>query len=201
MFENWIDEVKEILNFLEGLEVSNIARRMFVTNAFDSIIATIGIIIGNYAAGASSSQLYLGTILGGSLAMSFFSRFIGVYVTERAERLREIKEIEKQLLSELRTSIYKRVLRIAPIYVAISSMLGSFLFPLLILTPFLLSSFNLLTIKEAVGLSLAIANIIIMVVGAYLGKISREGWVKGAIKFVAIGITATISLLLLTLIF
>jgi len=194
-----IDELRRIKRMLSSMGVDEIARRMFVTNSFDSLIAAIGIVLGNFIFGTSSPHSYLGSALGGSLTMGIFSSFLGVYVTEKAERLRELREIEEQLLAEVKNSIYGEVARLAPLYVALWSMSGSIAFTLAALSPFILSIRGLLDLSSAIAASVAISNAIIAGLGAYMGKISGEGGLRGMMKFALLSLSATAILLLLSM--
>jgi len=186
-----IEELHRIKRMLSSMGVDEIARRMFVTNSFDSLITAIGIVLGNFIFGTSSPHSYLGSALGGSLTMGIFSSFLGVYVTEKAERLRELREIEEQLLAEVKNSIYGEVARLAPLYVALWSMSGSTAFTLAALSPFILSIRGLLDLSSAIAASVAISNAIIAGLGAYMGKISGEGSLKGMMKFALLSLSAT----------
>lgn len=185
------NELSYIRKLLASMGVDEIARRMFVTNSFDSMIAIIGIVLGNYIFGISNPHSYLGSALGGSMTMGIFSSFFGVYVTEKAERLRELREIEEQLLIEIRNSLYSEVVRFAPIYVALWSMFGSILFTFISLIPFFIAVKGAISIAEAVGSSVIMLNTMIGFLGAYMGKISGEGGIAGSLKFLALSLSAT----------
>ncbi|HEU97417.1 MAG TPA: hypothetical protein ENO36_00975 [Fervidicoccus fontis] len=192
-------DLEHLRRLLASMGVDEIARRMFVTNSFDSLIATIGIVLGNYVIGTSSPHSYLGSALGGSITMGVFSSFFGVYITEKAERLRELREIEEQLLIEIKDSIYGEVVRLAPIYVALWSMVGSIVFTFLSLSPFFLSIYGAIELNEAIAVSVVISNSMIAVLGAYMGKISGEGIKKSVLKFISLSLSATFFLILISL--
>lgn len=193
-----MSDFERIRKLFDSMGVDEIARRMFITNSFDSLIAAIGIVLGNYIFGTSSPHSYLGSVLGGSMTMGVFSSFFGVYITEKAERLRELREIEEQLLIEIRNSIYGDVVRLAPIYVALWSMTGSIAFTLVALIPFLLNIYGILELNVAVASSVTISNLIIAWLGAYMGKISGEGKMRGMLKFVSLSLSATAILLFIS---
>jgi len=194
-----LKDIAYIRKLLQSMGVDEIARRMFITNSFDSLIAVIGIILGNHIFGTSSAQSYMGSALGGSITMGIFSSFFGVYFTEKAERLRELKELEEQMLADIKESIYSEVVRLAPVYVALWSMAGGILFTILSLTPFFLSIKGLLGVNEAVFASVVISNAVIALLGAYMGRISGEGRLKGCLRFLALSLSATVVLEIISL--
>ncbi|MEB3859617.1 MAG: hypothetical protein LRS43_00235, partial [Desulfurococcales archaeon] len=120
-------------------DIKPVARRMFVTNSFDSILASLGVAVGGYSSTVDPFNLAL-SIAGGGLAMGVFSGMLGVYLSERAERLKEITEMERKVASTLQGTIYWRAAKLAPLYVALWSGLGVVVFPLLMAMPLLLAS-------------------------------------------------------------
>ncbi len=175
----------------------SIARRMFVTNAFDGLLSALGIILGLYLAGVQQPLSYIGAVMGGTGVMGVFSGFVATYLSERAERLRELHETEKVMLRSLEGSIYDKAARLVPLYVASWSAFGAVVPPFASLTPFfaagLLHQPVALLVSESVSLILAM----MFLIGYYLGRVSGENpWVSGA-RFLAIGASASALLLLL----
>jgi predicted membrane protein (TIGR00267 family) len=119
-------------------DVRAIARRMFVTNAFDGILASLGVSVGGFSSKANPELLAL-SIIGGGLAMGLFSSVVGVYISERAERLRELRELERSMAKRLDGTIYARLAKLIPLYVALWSGLGATTFPLAVAFPYLVS--------------------------------------------------------------
>jgi predicted membrane protein (TIGR00267 family) len=85
-----------------------IARRYLAMNAFDGVLPVIGILMGGLITLSSQSpalvyQTTILAILGTNLAM-FVSGISSSYLAEEAERKREMKELEKSLLTKLEDS-------------------------------------------------------------------------------------------------
>lgn len=174
------------------LHAQSIARRMLVTNSFDSLLSTLGIILGAYLSGAQNVAVYVGSAIGASLALGIFSGFVATYMSERAERLRELKETEKAMLKELKGSIYDRAARVVPVYVASWSATGSLLPPVVGVSPFLAAlvlDFRV-EIKTLVYLSVTVIIIELFLLGVYLGKISGENKIVSGLRMASIGIAA-----------
>ena len=124
-------------------DVRSIARRMFVTNSLDSIITALGVSVGGYTSTTIPRVLAL-SVMGGGIAMGLISAMLGVYLSERAERMKEYRELEKKLAASLRNSVYWRAARLIPVYVALWSGLGATVFPILIAIPYIFLDANLL---------------------------------------------------------
>ncbi len=66
-------------------------------NAFDGVLTTIGVLAGNYLAGVRDLSIPIRTGIATSIAMGI-SGLWGAYLTETAERQRELSELAKDLL-------------------------------------------------------------------------------------------------------
>jgi predicted membrane protein (TIGR00267 family) len=172
-------------------DVQSIARRMFVTNSLDGIVAALGVNIGSFSP-EHSPLLQASGILGGSLAMGVVSGIIGVYLSERAERLREYKELERKVASSLKESVYWKAVKIIPLYVALWSGLGIIMFPLLSALPFLIVAATGISIIPAYYSSMGISIAEMLFLGAYLGKVSGEGLLKSVLRVAGMGAVALI---------
>lgn len=72
-------------------------------NAFDGVLTMIGVFMGNLAAGVTQSGIVLTTGLTTSIAMGV-SGLWGAYLTETAERQRELDDLGHYTLSDLSDS-------------------------------------------------------------------------------------------------
>ena len=178
-------------------DAKEIARRMFVTNSFDGILAAIGVNVGGYSESVDPMVLAL-SIIGGGAAMGVFSGIVGVYLSERAERLRELKKMEHNLQASRKASIYWNAARMTPLYIALWSGLGIILFPTLIALPYLATAMcGCIATDLAFEASLAIALIVLGLLGAYLAKISGESIWNSVIRAISVGVGGIILVLVL----
>ncbi len=191
-----IGNIKKIIRVYP--DVRSIARRMFVTNSLDGIVAAMGVDIGGFSKNADP-LLIASSIIGGTVAMGIVSGIVGVYLSERAERLKEYRELERRVASSLRESIYWEAVRILPLYVALWSGIGIVLFPILIALPYLLAHVGLVTIEKAYFSSIGIGLGLMGILGFYLGKISRERIMVSVARVLAMGVMAIIIVKLLRL--
>ncbi len=202
MPEMFLEKVRAVLRNLRDIPrlasivgAKSIARRMFVTNAFDGLLSTLGIVLGLYMAGVSSPQSYLGAVLGGTGVMGVFSGFIATYLSERAERLRELHETEKVMVHSLHGSIYERAAKLVPLYVASWSAFGAIVLPAASITPIVLCVPRGVVYPAAVYASVGLILLFMFVIGFYLGAISGENRLASGVRFLAIGASAAVFML------
>jgi len=118
--------------------------------------------------------------------MGLFSSIIGVYLSERAERLRELKEIERSMAKRLNGTIYERLARLIPIYVALWSGLGATTFPLAVASPYFISGLDILSMEDAFYLSVAGGLSLAAMLGYYLGGVSGENRLVSTLRLLAL---------------
>ncbi len=178
----------EIKSYNQIVGITEIARRYFVMNAFDGILTTIGVLAGNYLAGVRDLSIPIQIGIATSIAMGI-SGLWGAYLTETAERQRELSELEKvSLIDQSETSI-GRASRFAVIVVAIVDGLAPALAALIVLIPLFLDS----VIQNPV-LSYALAGgtalVSLFVLGLFLGKISEANKIVFGLKTLMAGLVA-----------
>ncbi|UXD22407.1 hypothetical protein IPA_04440 [Ignicoccus pacificus DSM 13166] len=176
---------------LKNLKIDEIARRVFATNGVDALLSAIGVLSGTSSISHSENpNVYLGAVLGGALSLGLLSGFLGVMITERSERLKELKELEKSMMKKLDNTMYARVVNYASIYVALWSLLGSLGLPLIAITPLFLALRGLLVTHQAVLWSLVMAHIELFLLGLYIGKDTSP--IRIALQYLSLGIAAHI---------
>lgn len=200
---NLIFFFKELRRLARISDAHSIARRLFVTNSFDGLISTLGIILGGYLGNIKDPATYIYTVAGGMLALGIFSGMIATYLSEKAEQLRELHETERVMLHKLDDSIYAKIARYVPVYVAFWSGVGALLLPLSTLIPFAIALYfeTCFPLEVIIASSTIIALLELFLIGYYLGKISGENKLLNGLKFVSIGLTAVITLLALKIVF
>ncbi len=195
--------LKNLFRYAEMLDAKSIARRMFVTNSFDGLMSSIGIVLGSYLIGQRDPIAYIAAVIGASVSMGVFSGMVATYFSERAERIRELKKIEKALLHDLRGSVYEKAVKMVPIYVAFWSGIGIVLLPVIGAAPFIFSL--LFNLRIDIGI-LVYSSVAVMIgemfgLGYYLGKIAHENPLLNGLKLAGIGTAAAIALSLAQLAF
>jgi predicted membrane protein (TIGR00267 family) len=176
----------QIQDYSRIANLGEIARRYFAMNAFDGALTMIGVLMGNYTAGVDSPRIVVSTGLATSVAMGI-SGLWGAYLTEAAERKREIVEMSQQVLVDLNDTRIGRASRFAVAIVAIVDGLSPALAALLILIPFfLVGLFN--QIQWVYFTSLGMALVSLFGLGIFLGYVSRQNIFLYGLRTVIAGV-------------
>jgi len=184
--------LERIRDYIRISRVASISRRYFIMNAFDGAMTSLGIVVGAYVAGAPEPFFIISAGLGASLAMGL-SGFVGAYVTEEAERTRELDSLERAMLQNLEQSVIGKASRFASVWTGAVDGLSPALSSILCLVPFFFSS--LLSVELAIQLSIVIALFILFLLGAFLGKVSSRNMLLHGTKLLCVGLALTFLLL------
>jgi predicted membrane protein (TIGR00267 family) len=184
-----------IQRYSRYVNIGEIARRYFAMNAFDGVLTIIGVLMGNFTAGVEDARIVVTTGLATCVAMGI-SGLWGAYLTEAAERQRELLELEELTLTDLQETGLGEASRAAVVIVALVDGLSPFLAALIVLIPFFVPQiFPMLQWTYITALGLAMAALFGL--GAFLGRVSRQNIVIYGFRTVIAGaISIVISLLL-----
>ena len=175
--------------------IGEIARRYFAMNAFDGVLTIIGVLMGNLTANVQDAKIVISTGLATCVAMGI-SGLWGAYLTEAAERKRELAELSRQTLTDLKNTRIGRASRVAVITVSIVDGVSPFLAASIVLVPFFINAL-LPSIMWSYYISLGFALITLFGLGTFLGHTSRENIIVYGLKTVVAGAASiAISLLL-----
>jgi predicted membrane protein (TIGR00267 family) len=94
MMRSLLEAVSYFREYDKLANISEIARRYFAMNAFDGVLTIIGVLMGNFVAGVSDARIVLSTGLATCVAMGI-SGLWGAYLTESAERKRDLDELSR----------------------------------------------------------------------------------------------------------
>lgn len=182
-----VDRVNE---YNEIAEIGEIARRYFAMNAFDGVLTIMGVLMGSLTAGITDARIVITTGLSTSVAMGI-SGLWGSYLTESAERKRDLDELSRSTLTSLKTSRIGRAARFAAVVVAIVDGISPFFASLLVLIPFFVSSM-FPTIQIVYYTALGTALLTLFALGVFLGSISKDNLLISGIKTLIAGIASII---------
>jgi len=173
-------------------DVGVITRRYFVMNAFDGALTMLGVVIGAYVAGVlENSMIIISAGIAGSIAMGA-SGISGAYMTEKAERTKKLKSLEKAMLTEMKDSVHGKSHRFAAMLAAIVDGFSPALAAMAVVSPFFLSNFGIIRPEIAFYLCIILTLIILTLLGLYLAKISDESLLKYGIMMLFVGIITAI---------
>jgi predicted membrane protein (TIGR00267 family) len=171
-------------------------RRYFITNGFDGAMSMLGIILGVGLFGGTGSLTVVTAELGAALAM-FISGFMGTYLTETAESRRRIKELNETMLVDLSSTVVGSAGRAGALIAALLQGLGALIFGIAVLSPYLLSIYVRVLEQWAIPITIGMGVMVLFILGASLGRLTRQGVVETGVKTAAVGgVTAAIMLLI-----
>lgn len=195
-FQNRI--IRSLSDFNQYIRITGahkIIRRYFAMNAFDGAMTSLGVVIGAYLSNISDSRSIIGVIITSGIAM-MVSGFSGTYMTESAERVHSLNELEDAMLINLEDTVYGRANRFIPFFAAIVDGSAPFLASIPSVIPFLLVP-TILYYRTAYLVSMGASLLTLFVLGIYLGKVSGDNiWVSG-VKMVVSGVAVALIALLL----
>jgi predicted membrane protein (TIGR00267 family) len=191
--ENFNDYIEEVGSYLRVTKASMILRRYFAMNAFDGAMTSLGVVIGAYISHIDEPMTVIGVILVSGIAMAV-SGFSGTYMTESAERVKSLNELEDAMLTNLEDTIYGKASRV---FAALVDGSAPFIASLPSVIPFYLSTMGLLPMGLAFTVSIAAALTILFLLGVFLGRLSESNIIYSGVKMVVAGVAVALIALLL----
>ena len=177
------------------VNIGEIARRYFAMNAFDGVLTIIGVLMGNFTAGVEDARIVVTTGLATCVAIGI-SGLWGAYLTEAAERQREMLELEGYTLTDLQDTTLGKASRAAVVIVALVDGLAPFLAALIVLIPFFFPQL-FPSIRWTYFTAIGLAMISLFGLGAFLGHISRRNIAIYGLRTVVAGVISIVISLLL----
>jgi predicted membrane protein (TIGR00267 family) len=151
--------------------------------------------MGNLTAGVEEPRIVVRTGLATCVAMGV-SGLWGAYLTEAAERKRDLVELGRYTLTDLNDTRIGRASRAAVVAVALVDGLSPFLSALVVLTPFFAVEL-LPNITWAYWSSLGTALLALFGLGLFLGHVSRGNLIVYGAKTIVAGVVSILISLLL----
>lgn len=180
--------IREIKDFLSMTEGENILRRYFVMNGFDGALTALGIILGSFIVTVGTEpdleniKILISTGIGASIAMGV-SGFWIAYLTEKAERTKERKELEEKMVTDLNNTRISRANFWTSLVIAAVDGISPFIFSVLALLP-IFFTFVGLPVMAAYGISFGVILVEVIVLGVFLGAVSKENKLIYALKII-----------------
>jgi len=166
--------------------VNSLLRRYFAMNGFDGALTTLGVIFGSYMAGVTEPRFVLFTAIAASVAMAV-SGFWGTYLTEKSERRKSLLHMESKMLVSMKNTKLSRAADIASWEASAVDGFSPFLMALIIASPFALARYSFIAMATAYKMAFGLAVLILFLLGAFLGRTSKQNFVLMGLKMVAAG--------------
>ena len=172
-----------------------IVRRYFITNGFDGALTMLGMMAGFYTHEDTDIAVALSASMGAAVAL-FMSGISSAYLSEAAERKKELNELERALIKDLTESDYGEASRYLPIIVALVNGFSPLTISLLIISPLWWVALGFQLPWSPFLLAILIALVTIFLLGLFLGSISKTFWLWAGLRTLAIaGLTILVILL------
>ncbi len=173
----------------------SIARRYMVTNGFDGVLTMLGMLTGFYTTRMTELSVAISACLGAAIAL-FISGISSAYLSEKAEREKELRELEQALVIDLKRSDYGQASRYLPILVALVNGLSPLLLALIILLPLLLADeIQALSTTSPFIISIAVGFLCVFFLGIFIGKISKTFWLWSGLRTLIIAVVTVVIIL------
>jgi predicted membrane protein (TIGR00267 family) len=185
-------------DFLVILKESEIIRRYITINSFDGALTIFGIVFASFVAGIQNPSLIILPSMGATIAMGI-SGMWGAYAAESAEVKKSLNELEKHLLRDLNGTRRYRKGKITSFLVAVVDGLSPMVAALLIIMPFVMTSFGIIGITLAYYISFLIVALLLFSLGMFLGRIAKESVLKNGLKMLLAGVAISIIFYILSL--
>jgi len=186
MIKKFWEKIKE---YDKIANIGDIGRRVIANNGFDGILTAMGIIMGSFFGKVTEPKFIITAGLGASIAMGVSGAW-GSYLTEKAERNKEIKELEKALMKKMHNTLVRKAHNHAILIITLLDGLSPFLASFIVLIPFFI--FSSAIIMYSYVSSIILAFVLLILLGGFLGRVSRESMFKYALNMVFAGIICMI---------
>lgn len=180
------DKIAQWKRYYEVSDVGSISRRYFVMNAFDGALTMLGVVIGAFIAGALQPIMIITATLSGSIAMGI-SGISGAYMTEKAERTKELKELERAMLTDMTNRLHHKSNQFAIVFAALVDGLSPAFAAIIVASPFFFALNGYIQAETAFYACIVLTLVVLTFLGLYLAKISDESMVKYGLQMLAVG--------------
>jgi predicted membrane protein (TIGR00267 family) len=171
------------------------ARRAFANNAFDGVLTFLGILMGNLVLTEFHPSTIIKIGLSACLAIGMSGAF-GRFLSERAERKRFLKQIEKNMFIDLSDSRLGQEAKKKAITISIIDGVSPALTAVIPLSPFFLAQASVIPVNVSIITSFALVFIVLFGLGMFLGKTSEENALLYGGLVVAVGFVTSLIIFL-----
>ncbi len=189
--EDFSDKLKRWDMYAEISDVGSISRRYFVMNAFDGALTMLGVVIGASLVPNIDPLFIILAGLSGSFAMCI-SGISGAYMTESAEREREMRTLERAMLSSMDDTVHRDASKFATVLTSLVDGFSPALAALIVISPFFMVNAGWITMDVAFPASISLTMLVLLVLGLYLAKISDQSLAKYGLRMLIVGLVTAL---------
>jgi predicted membrane protein (TIGR00267 family) len=173
-----------------------IARRYFVVNGFDGALTMLGLNIGFYVSGESTLTVIISACMGATVALGV-SGITSAYISESAERDRELQELEVAMARNMRDSAHGQAQRLVPVLIALVNGLAPFSIGVLVILPLWLARAGAALPLPPLEASIVIALSCLFLLGIVIGRIRGGYWLWSGLRTLLIALFTALVIYLL----
>jgi len=176
---------------LHLLRAGSITRRYMVTNGFDGALTMLGMVTGFYTSGMTNLSVAISACFGAAIAL-FISGLSSAYLSEKAEREKELRDLEQALVTDLKESDYGHASRYLPMLVALVNGFSPLILSLVIIMPLYFAKQGYALLLSPFINAIIVGLICIFALGVFLGNISKTFWLWSGLRTLAIAIVTVV---------
>ena len=188
--------LKQLKTLLEVSHSEEIMRRYFVVNGFDGALTMLGLIMGFYVSNRVDLAVVITTCLAAALALGM-SGISSAYISESAERRRSLVQLEKAMAVSLDESHHARATTWIPWLVALVNGIAPLLIALIIIVPLWLSRSGMVLPLSPLPAAMAVALVIIFLLGVFLGRVGGTFWLWSGLQSLAVALVTVVLIYLI----
>ncbi len=179
-----LKQIKALLNITRS---QSIMRRYFVVNGFDGALTTLGLMMGFYVSEAVNLSIVITTCVAAALALGM-SGISSAYISEVAERRRNLAQLEEAMLTSLEQSYHARAVIWIPWLVALVNGIAPLSIALIIILPLWLGKHGYVLLLQPLELAMMVALIIIFLLGVFLGRVGGTFWLWSGLQSLTVAL-------------
>ena len=162
-----------------------------VTNGFDGALTMLGMVTGFYTSGMTNLSVAISACFGAAIAL-FISGLSSAYLSEKAEREKELRDLEQALVTDLKESDYGHASRYLPMLVALVNGFSPLILSLVIIMPLYFAKQGYALLLSPFINAIIVGLICIFALGVFLGNISKTFWLWSGLRTLAIAIVTVV---------
>jgi predicted membrane protein (TIGR00267 family) len=176
---------------------SDIVRRYFVVNGFDGALTMLGMIIGFMMSVTDDLSVIINACLGAAVALGM-SGLSSAYISEVAERKRELVKLEQAMIVDLHQTAHGEAARWVPLWIAMVNGAAPLFISLLILLPLWLSRAGFFLPLSPLYAAIIIALVLVFLLGVLLGQIAGISWLRSGVQTLLVAVITAALIYLFT---
>ena len=173
--------LNQIKTMLVNSDSLSIMRRYLVVNGFDGALTTLGLIMGFYVSDRVDLLVVITSCLAAALALGM-SGISSAYISEAAERRRNLAILEEAMLTSLDKSNHARSVIWIPWLVALVNGIAPLFIAMIIIFPLWLGYRGALAGLQPLPTAAGVALVIIFLLGVFLGRVGGTFWLWSGLQ-------------------